>query len=266
MRQYVSLLFVSIFAITVSHAEVCDPGVFHGAYGFALTGATTISGATRPVVVVGRMILEDSGNLSGVSSASFVGLLLGNRVTGKYEAQTDCSVTWTFQDPSGSFQHFAGTMSVDGARIVFRQTDLGGPEDGLMLRTMDRCSASSLTATFDFTAAGSTVNVVTAAESGGISLQGLLTADGARNLSFASRPGEPAVAAGTYEVADDCFVALVVDLPVDSQAASMLPGLPQGGMPKSGMHFRAIVVDDGRQVLGMQIDPGTIVGVRLVSE
>ena len=75
-----------IFAIPVTHAAVCAPG-FHGVYGLSLTGTTTIGGSTRPVAVVGRLMLDDSGSLSGISSASFTGLILGNRVTGKYEAR-----------------------------------------------------------------------------------------------------------------------------------------------------------------------------------
>jgi hypothetical protein len=115
--RYYFLLLWWILALSVGHAAVCDPKAFHGAYGLSLTGATTIGGPARPVAVVGRLVLDDSGNLSGISSASFTGLILGNQVTGKYEAQTDCSVTWTLQDDSGNLQHFAGTMSADGGPL-----------------------------------------------------------------------------------------------------------------------------------------------------
>ena len=252
MRRFWILWFGSVFAVTVTHGEVCDPGAFHGAYGFSLTGTTTVGGAARPVAVVGRMATENSGTLSGISSASFAGLILGNPVTGKYEAHMDCSVTWTLQDPSGAFQHFAGTMSVDGGQVSFRQTDPGGPENGIMFRAMDNCSASSLAGPFDFTASGSTVDVVTAAESGRVSLQGRMTADGAHNVSFASGPDQP-VAAGSYEVAADCFVTLTLELPVD-------------GKQPPAMHFRAIVVDGGRALLGIRINPGAVVSLRLISE
>jgi hypothetical protein len=43
-------------------------------------------------------------------------------------------------------------------------------------------------------------------------------------------------------------------------------GLPTNGQATPGLHFRAIVVDDGRQVLAMQIDPATTVIIRLISE
>jgi hypothetical protein len=197
-------------------------------------------------------VVDDSGNLSGISSASFTGLILGNRVKGKYEAHTDCSVTWTLQDDSGNFQHFAGTMS-DGGHVAFRQTDPGGAGNGSLLRTMDGCSVSSLAGTFQFTASGGTVDVNTAVDSGRVSLRGVLIADGARDLSFASDPDEPALAVGSYEVLDDCFVKLILDSPADEHQAD-------------AMHFRAILVDNGREVLGIQTDPGTVVALRLVSK
>ncbi len=136
VRWHLFLLFAPIFALPVAQAAVCEPKAFHGAYGFSLTGVTTIGGAARPVAVVGRLVVEDSGNLSGISSASFTGLIFGNRVTGKYEAQTDCSVTWTLQDDSGNFPHFAGTMSADGSHLAFRQTDPGGAQNGILVRTI----------------------------------------------------------------------------------------------------------------------------------
>ncbi len=253
VRRYLFLLFVSIFALPVTHAAACDPRAFHGAYGSSLTGTTTIGGAARPVAVVGRLVVDDPENLSGISSASSTGLIIGSPVTGKYEARTDCSVTWTLQDDSGNLQHFAGTKSADGGHVAFRQTDPGGAGNGILLRIRDGCSVSSLAGTFKLTVSGSTVDVNTAVDSGRVSVRGLLMADGTRNLSFASGPDSLALAAGTYEVLDDCFVKLVLELPEEEHQAA-------------AMHFRAILADNGREVLGIQTDPGTIVAIRLVSQ
>ena len=253
VRRYFFQLFAGIFALSVAHAAVCDPRAFHGAYGFSLTGTTTIGGPARPVAVVGRVVVDDSGNLSGISSASFIGLAFSNRVRGRFEAQTDCAVRLTLQDNTGNFQHFAGTMSADGGHVPFRQTDPGGAQNGILLRTTDGCTASSLAGTFKVKASGRTVDPNTGVDSGRVSVRGVLIADGARNLSFDSGPDEPVLAAGNYEVAEDCFVTLVMELPVDQHATST-------------MHFRAILVDNGREVLGIQTDPGTVVALRLVSK
>ena len=276
MRRYMILLCVSIFAVSVTKAETCDARVFQGAYGFSLTGTTNIGDRARPVAVLGRLVVDDSEHLRGVSSASFMGLVYGNRVMGTYQVQMDCTITWTFQDSSGGLQHFAGTITVDGGRILFRQTDPGGPERGIMLRSMKACTESGLTRTFDFIASGSTFNLMNPAETRSVDLQGVLTADGAHKVSFVSDDAKPAIEAGTYELAEDCFVTLVVNLPAGQQPPWMIsdspsggvviPGLAADGQSTPGFHFRAIVVDDGRQVLGMQIDPATTVAIRLFSE
>ena len=276
MRRYMILLCVSIVATSVTRAETCDARAFQGAYGFSLTGTTNIGDRARPVAVLGRLVVEDSEHLRGVSSASFMGLVYGNRVMGTYQVQMDCTIAWTLQDSSGGLQHFAGTMTVDGGRIMFRQTDPGSPGNGIMLRSMKACTESGLMRTFDFIASGSTFNMMNPAETRSVDVQGVLTADGAHKVSFVSNDGEQALEAGTYELAEDCFVTLVVNLPAGQQAPTMIssspsggvviPGLPANGQPTPGLHFRAIVVDDGRQVLGMQIDPATTVAIRLFSE
>ena len=253
VRRYFFQIFAWVFALSVAHAAVCNPRAIPGAYGFSLTGTTTIGGPARPLAVVGRVVVDDSGNLSGISSASFTGLIFGNQVTGRFEAQTDCAVRLTLQDDSGNFQHFAGTVNADIGRVSFRQTDPGGAQNGILLRTTNGCSASSLAGTFEVKASGRTVDVNTAVDSGRVSVRGVLIADGARNLSFASGPDEPALAVGSYEVLDDCFVKIVLELPADEHQAA-------------AMHFRAILVDNGREVLGIQTDPGTVVALRLVSQ
>ena len=251
MRFYMYLFL--LFAVPATHAAVCDPNAFQGDYGLLLTGTTTIGGPPRAVVVVGRLALDGYGGLSGVSSAGFTGLILGNPVTGKYEAHTDCSVTWTMQDSSGNLQHFAGLMRADGSRIAFGQTDQGGAGNGTLLRTMNRCSESSLAGLFQLTASGVAVDVITGTTAGRISVRGLLAANGARKLTLASAPDDPPLATGTYDVQDDCFVMLELGLPAQSQGAP-------------AMHFRAILADSGREVLGIQTDPGTVVALRLLSQ
>jgi hypothetical protein len=245
------LLLLAAIAVPFTHAAICDPNALQGAYGFSLTGTTTIGGPARPVAVVGRLVLDGFGNVSGISSAAFSGLTFGNPVRGTYEAHWDCSVMWNLQDDSGNFQHFTGTITANGEHVIFRQTDPGGAEGGIMLRTMDGCSESSLAGKFNLTISGAILEVDTAVESGRVSFTGLLIADGAGGLSFATRPNLPTLAAGTYDVHDDCFGELTLQLRVGSKMEAM--------------HFRAIVVEKGHEVLGIQTDPGTVVALRLVS-
>jgi len=142
-----------MLSFTAFAADVCNPNDFQGAYGFQLSGTSAISGVAKPIAGVGRMVLDGSGGLSGTSSATFAGVLQGNPVTGTYEAHTDCSVSWALQDDSGGYQHFEGTMSPDGKRVQFRQTDPGGEEErGIAIQTSADCTDADIKEHYTFTA------------------------------------------------------------------------------------------------------------------
>jgi hypothetical protein len=233
------------------HAAVCNPNDFQGTYGFLLTGETSIGAAPRPAATIGRLALDGSGQLSGVSSVAFTGIILGNPVTGAYEAHDNCSVVWTLQDDSGASQHFRGTMSNDGKRITFRQSDPGGASDGIMLREAGDCSANGFQGRYALAVSGSTVDVDTARVSGPVSTNGFVDVDSAGGLSFSRDAAVPPVTAGTYEFADGCFLNLAFKLPAD-------------GDEEFVSNFRAILVNGGKEVLGIQTDPGTTVSLRMM--
>ena len=134
----------------------CNPADLVGPYAFQLSGSTDIGGTPNPTASLGRIAFDGRGGLSGTASATFSGLLLGNPVTGSYEAKSDCSVIWKLQDDSGGFQNFSGTFSGDGTSVQFKQTDPGGAQHGIMQKTSDACSAADLQKKYDFTASGST--------------------------------------------------------------------------------------------------------------
>jgi hypothetical protein len=54
-------------------ADVCNPTDLQGTYGFQLSGKTTISGESKPVSNVGRMVLAGDGTISGYSTVMFAG-------------------------------------------------------------------------------------------------------------------------------------------------------------------------------------------------
>jgi hypothetical protein len=93
--------------LTAQAADVCNPEDLPGPYLFQLTGSTDISGTPKRTASLGRIAFDGRGGLSGTASATFSGLLLGNPVTGSYEAKSDCSVIWNLQDDSGGFQNFS---------------------------------------------------------------------------------------------------------------------------------------------------------------
>src|SRR5260221_6807700 len=100
MRPNWLLLLLLLPGAAAQADDVCNPTTLFGLYAFQLSGWTTISGTPKPTASLGRITFDGSGSLSGTASAVFSGLLLGNPVSGAYEAKSDCSVTWKLQDDS----------------------------------------------------------------------------------------------------------------------------------------------------------------------
>ncbi len=245
------ILFVVASFATVVAADVCDPSQFQGVYGFQLAGTATISGRAQPVVSVGRLVFDGWAGVTGISSVSFTGLYLGNPVTGMYEARPDCSASWSLQDESVNHQHFAGTMTADGRRIQFRQTDPGSPSQGTLTKTADTCHDGDFQPRYRFTLSGSRINVDTGQVSGSVSATDTLERNG-KQLTLRPASGNGASSSGSVEVGDDCFVQLHLAVPI--AAADPME-----------MNFRGMLVDGGRQLLGMAVDPGTAISLRLIA-
>ena len=240
MRTNWLLLLVLLPGLDAQTADICNPADLVGPYAFQLTGSTDISGTPRPTASLGRIAFDGHGNLSGTSSATFRGLLLGNPVTGSYEAKSDCSVIWKLQDDSGGFQNFSGTLSTDGTRVQFKQTDPGGAQRGIMQKTSDTCSAADLLKKYSFTVSGSTTPMQPGGVPRTVSAKGTL--DIAEN--------------GSFQVESDCSVRFGLMLRA------------QGGWisEASPMTMRGFLVNGGKEILAFQTDPGAMVAARFSSD
>ena len=227
-------------------AQFCRPQDFTGAYGFQLAGTTTISGDTKPVASMGRLEFDGRGGVSGTSSVNFAGYLLGNPVTGSYQVRNDCSLTWSLQDDSGAFQHFAGKLSTDLQRAGFQQTDAGGAQRGMLAKVASDCSLSALRRSYDFSVSGSAIPMIPGERSRSISLEGILTVDAAGNLTRLE--GGAAMTIGTAAVDSDCIVNMVL---TPSAAARI--------------SLRGVLVNGGREILAIETDPEAAVNAHLVA-
>jgi hypothetical protein len=240
MRANWLFLLVVLPGLAAQAADVCNPANLVGPYAFQLTGSTDISGTPKPTASLGRIAFDGHGSLSGTASATFRGLLLGNPVTGSYEAKSDCSVIWKLQDDSGGFQNFSGTLSADGTRVQFKQTDPGGAQRGIMKRTSDACSAADLLKKYYFTVSGSTTPMQPGEVGHTVSAKGTL--DIAEN--------------GSFQVESDCSVRFGWTLPAqDGEVAAPSP-----------MAMRGFLVSGGKEILAFQTDPGAMVAARFTSD
>lgn len=238
MRTNGLLLLVSLPGLAAQAADVCNPADLLGPYVFQLTGSTEIAGTPKPTASLGRLSFDGRGGLSGTASATFQGLLLGNPVTGSYEAKSDCSVTWKLQDDSGAFQNFSGTLSSDGTSVQFKQTDPGGAQRGIMRKTSDTCSEADLRTKYRFTVSGSSTPMKPGDVPHVVSAKGTL--DIADN--------------GSFRVESDCSVRFELTLPVqEGQAAEV-----------SKLAMRGFLVSGGTEILAFQTDPGAMVAARLI--
>jgi hypothetical protein len=229
-------------------ADVCNPATFPGAYGLILSGNTSISGESIPTASLAHLVFDSSGKVSGTSSANFSGYFLGNPVTGDYTVKDDCSLTWTLQDEYGGLQHFAGKLSLDGKRVAFGQTDPGGPQNGVMVRSAESCLSSDFRGRYRVTFNGFIVDMDTGFPTGRISMNGLLESDGNTGLRFTSDRGSSRIKDATYKLEGDCVVQL--QFPIEGQT----------------LNFRAVIVNDGKEVLGIQSDITAVVTIRIRAE
>lgn len=234
--RYVSLCLVLLLppCAAAQAGNVCNATKLVGPYAFQLSGTTAISGTPKPTASLGRITFDGSGGVGGTASATFSGFLVGNPVRGTYEAKPDCSVTWKLQDDSGAFQNFSGTFSTDGIRVLFRQTDPGGAQRGIMLKTSDSCSSGDLQKKYRFTVSGSTTPMLPGQVPRSVSAEGTL--DVAAN--------------GTFQVDGDCSVQFVLTLPQEP----------------SPMNLRGFLVNGGKEILAFQTDPGAMVPARFISD
>jgi hypothetical protein len=255
MRPIWIIVSICGLAVSARAADVCNPRDLQGTYGFQLTGETNISGGTKPAVSLGRLVFDGDGGVTGSASVKYAGLLLGNPVTGTYEARTDCSVSWSLQDDSGGFQHFGGIATSDGSRVRFRQTDAGGARNGFLVRTAAQgCKVSDLQGKYAFTLSGSVVPMTDGGAAHTSSAKGAMEEDSSHHFRVTLEGKTPYTTDVAISVESDCTVDLEMTLPVE-----------EDGSP-TPVKLRGILVDGGKEVLAIQTDPGAIVSVRFTAK
>jgi len=242
-----ALLLTLIFALGLpACAEVCNPEDLQGPYGFQLSGETNISGELKPVADIGRIVLAQDGTISGYSTVMFAGYLLGNPVTGTYETKWDCTITWSLQDDSGGFQHFGGVATRGGNRVHFSQTDPGGAQHGAMARMAAECKASDLRNAYAFTLSGSTIPMVPGGSASTVAAKGLIQTGEDAGFKLALSDNLAATTDVTIAVDAECIVDIELTLPAAG-----------AGTAKPTM-LRGVLIDEGKEILAIETDPGTM--------
>ncbi len=217
--------------------QVCTPAKFQGAYAFQLLGNTTIGSEQRPVASIGRVVFDGRNAVSGEVSVNFAGYFLGNPITGAYDAQADCRISFRLQDTSGNWQHFNGTLTPDLLSGKFRQTDAGAAQDGTLQKVAKTCSVAALAAHYGFAISGGTTPMVEGQVPQRIAVTGAADPDaaGALKLTVNGIAGS-----GTVTVDSDCIALMTLALPSGENIA-----------------LRGVMVDGGKRILAIASDAGT---------
>lgn len=221
-------------------ADVCGRADVQGAYGFQLSGTTTIGTAgPQSQAAIGRLIFDSDRNISGVSSVNLNGYFLGNPVVGTYTFKTDCTLTFQLQDDSGNFQHFAGLARQGGNSVEIHQTDEGAGGRGVMERVPSGCTAQSLQGVYGLALKGSASQFATDQEPGSaFSVSGTVEADGAGGLTLTTASGKTT---GSYQGDSDCIFELQMGVANGNSAAII--------------KLRGVLVKGGKLLLAVESDP-----------
>ena len=242
------LILFGLLAYQAHSADFCEPAKFSGQYGVQLAGTTTISGEIKPVAAIGKLVFDGSGSISGYMSVNFTGLLLGNPVTGSYEAGNDCSLNWKLQDDSGAFQNFTGKITPDFLRIQFHQTDKGAARDGAMVRTPKECSAAVLRPRYNYSIKGSTTPMLPGQTAQRVAANGLLEISDGGKLTI-DPAGGSTQGVGNIQVDGECIATFTLGIP--------------GYL---AINLRGVLLDDGREILAIQTDAGATVTAKLTAK
>ena len=249
-----TFLIAAALSLPAYAVNPCSNAAVTGPYGLHMSGTSTISGSPQPFASMSRIVFDGAGNINGYSSVNFNGLLLGNPVTGTYEVKPDCTMSFSLQDDSGAFQHFAGKLAAGGSAIDLRQTDAGVGGQGTMVRTSDTCTAADLRPTYAFSLSGTATPLASADVPGNISGKGVLHIDSAAGFTLIQTiDGLDVTASGTWSVESDCTVHFDLALPVKGSKAPV------------PMTLRGILVNQGLQIFAIQTNPATVALARLTA-
>jgi hypothetical protein len=237
---YLSICLLAIMMAVRPAVAACSNASLNGVYGY-YHGRPGGAGNLR--VLVGQIIADGNGNLSGSWTMSFNGSISIGTFTGSYLMSANCT---------GSFQIFGEDISVAHFNIVLDdshhgfqmiQTDTGFDQPGFGISQGNvSCGLTGKKQTFATNLAG--VQIASSAAEGAV---GQITLDGHGNISgfetfSVGGTISGAVVTGTYSMNSDCL--------------GMAQITPSGGPTTN---FNTVVVNGGKEMLLFETDNTTLI-------
>ncbi|MFZ1494430.1 MAG: hypothetical protein WAU60_13595 [Candidatus Competibacter denitrificans] len=262
-KQLVTLLFVLTTATvaTVSQAKddrdddhetkpQCTNANLRGSYGFVAKGVI-LAGSPLPSALQGSFAsggtatFDGKGNFVLTSTSSFNGFIQPVETRGTYQVNSDCSYT-SRADNGITFQ----AVILDGGRqLQILQTTPNVVIAGTAIRQPQRCEAKFLQAAYGFTAEGAagppTLPVQFAGPLAGVGTvvfakDGTFVLTATRSVNGILDP-EPLALNGVYSMKENCAFDMHFEV---------------------GFTFDAMIVNNGKEILFIETDPGTALIVK----
>jgi hypothetical protein len=92
----VAALYLSL-APAVQAAETCSNAKAAGKWGFTLLGTLILPTGPVPGAAVGRLSVDEAGNISGAEARNVGGGFANETITGSWTVNSDCTGTASFQ-------------------------------------------------------------------------------------------------------------------------------------------------------------------------
>jgi hypothetical protein len=91
-QAFLLIVLIGAPALAYGRTQSCSLGGVAGGYGYTTSGTIPTLGA---VAAVGRISLDEDGNLTGAQTTSFNGAIVQETLSGTYSVSADCTGTAT---------------------------------------------------------------------------------------------------------------------------------------------------------------------------
>jgi hypothetical protein len=238
MLRIARMIVLASFALSSTAGATCSNATLNGTYGFLHDG--TDSTGTPLTAAVTQITFDPiTSTFTGVTTASHDGVIVKNSLAGIYKIASNC--TGTGRPIGGS--PFSIVVTSTGFLALHLLSEGSAVKQGA-----PTCSNAGVTGSFGFETSG--VALATGAVSfiGELKLKVDSSGEGvisgrvaiSENGTFSTFAEEPV--GGSYRITRDCR----------GRATITPKGHPE-------MHFSLVVVNDGKEMLAVETDAGTVV-------
>lgn len=235
-----SLILVAVFALSLAAWGSCSNANIKGNYGYAGTNTDTSGNLAASL---GHITANGKGTFTGTQTQSVAGTVSTTTVTGTYTVNADCTGSGTITRKGKNASNYDLTVLSGGKRIQTVDTDSGVIGTSYAeAQGSATCTKAGVKGAFGVQATGAFITI------GPVAFNGLLTLDGAGNLSgtesgsVAGQIFSQQSVSGTYTVKSNCTGTLTFQ--VSGQQAQ---------------HASLVVVNGGAGMILLETDSGTVV-------